>query len=203
MARQWPQCKVSFFPCAAVPLYQEYCLQEVKDNLHGLGKSSVSELLPPQYLQALQSRLGSPCHSEAAPPQLEPLEANPLPPVPHPTPRVTPGTLWQDLDEVKASDLLGSMTPRDIRLQEVVFLCSIQISPRLTTIYVWNKLSEGSYDKNEGKAKPAELVSLLNIPVCFEFCAWQFMHGAHPLFLNLLFYFLDGCSHTNVSLNDL
>lgn len=124
MVHQWPQCKVSFFPCAAVPLYQEYCL-------HRLSKSSVSELLTPQYLQGLQSRLGSPCHSEAAPPQLEPLEATPLPPVTHPTPRVTPGTLWQDLDEVKASDLLSSMTPREIRLQEVDFvLCAIQISLR-------------------------------------------------------------------------
>lgn len=134
MAHQWPQCKVSFFPCAAVPLYQEYCLQEVKDNLHRLGKSSVSELLMPQYLQCLQSRLGSPCHSEAAPPQLEPLEATPLPPVTHPTPRVTPGTLWQDLGEVKASDLLGSMTPREIRLQEVFFFCCSLCHSNLTLL---------------------------------------------------------------------
>lgn len=28
-------------------------------------------------------------------------------------------------------------------------------------------------------------------------------HSAHLLSLNLLFYFLEGCSHTYVSLNDL
>uniref|UniRef100_A0A665SYP1 Si:ch73-15b2.5 n=1 Tax=Echeneis naucrates TaxID=173247 RepID=A0A665SYP1_ECHNA len=35
--------------------------------------------------------------------------------------RVTPCTLWQDLDEVKVSGLLHTLTPRQIRLQESMF----------------------------------------------------------------------------------
>ncbi len=111
-------CCLPFFLCSAVPLYQDYCLQAVKEDLHRLNKSFVSELITPQYLQGLQSRLSPPCHSEATSPQLNPPEATPSSPLPHPI-RVTPCTLWQDLDEVKASGLLSSLTTRDIRLQEV------------------------------------------------------------------------------------
>ncbi|XP_039972351.1 ephexin-1 isoform X2 [Xiphias gladius] len=101
------------------PLYQDYCLQAVKD-LHRLNKSFVSELITPQYLQGLQSRLSTHCHSETTSPQLHPPEATPSSPPPQPI-RVTPCTLWQDLDEVKASGLLSILATREIRLQESMF----------------------------------------------------------------------------------
>ncbi|XP_045885290.1 rho guanine nucleotide exchange factor 19 isoform X2 [Micropterus dolomieu] len=97
------------------PLYQDYCLQAVKDDLHRLKDSSVAELITPQYVQRLQSH----CYTRATSPQLSPREATPSPP-PHPI-RVTPRTLWQDLDEVKASGLLSSLTTRELRLQESMF----------------------------------------------------------------------------------
>ncbi|XP_042365916.1 uncharacterized protein LOC121960309 [Plectropomus leopardus] len=100
------------------PLYQDYCLQEIRDDLHRLSKSFVSELIAPQYLQGLQSRLVAQCGSEAASPQLNSPEVPPSSPPPHPV-RVIPSTLWQDLVEVKASGLLRSLTNREIRLQEV------------------------------------------------------------------------------------
>ncbi|XP_041809100.1 rho guanine nucleotide exchange factor 19 [Chelmon rostratus] len=102
------------------PLYQDYCLQAVKDDLHRLNKSYVSELITPQYVQGLHSRLSPRCHSVAASPLLNHPEAAPPSPLPHPV-RVTPCTLWQELDEVKASGLLSSLTTREIRLQEAMF----------------------------------------------------------------------------------
>ncbi|XP_034544264.1 rho guanine nucleotide exchange factor 19 isoform X2 [Notolabrus celidotus] len=101
------------------PLYQDYCLQEVKEDIFRLT-SFVSELITPQYLQGLQSRLNPSCKSEAASPQLNPDEASPSSHLPQPI-RVTPCTLWQDLEEVKVSGLLGSLTTREIRLQESLF----------------------------------------------------------------------------------
>lgn len=113
--------------CAlAVPLYQEYCLQEMKGCLERMSKSPVSEVVSPRYVQELQSHIGVGCRSEAAlpPPELlEPTPAPPLPPSSRPTPTVTPGTLWQDLEEVKASGILSDMAPREIHLQEVGY-CS-------------------------------------------------------------------------------
>lgn len=113
--------------CAAVPLYQEYCLQEVRGYLQRITKSPVSELLSPQYVQELQGRISSGLHSEAALPPPEPLEPTPTPaphllPLARPIPTVTPGTLWQDLEEVKASGILGTMTPQEVHQQEVGFV---------------------------------------------------------------------------------
>ncbi|XP_040889321.1 rho guanine nucleotide exchange factor 19 [Toxotes jaculatrix] len=106
------------------PLYQDYCLQAVKDDLQRLSRSFVSELITPQYLRGLQSRLISHCHSETTSHQLHPPEETPSPSSssspPHPI-RVIPCTLWQDIDEVKASGLLNSLTTREIRLQEAMF----------------------------------------------------------------------------------
>lgn len=91
----------------------------MKDDLHRLNKSSVLELVDPQYLEGLQSRLSPRCYAEAAYPLLNLSKATPSPPPSQPIPRVTPCTLWQDLNEVKASGLLSGMTTRQIRLQEV------------------------------------------------------------------------------------
>lgn len=112
--------------CAAVPLYQEYCLQEMKGYLERMSKSPASEVVSPRYIQELQSPGGFGCHSEATLPPPEPLEPTPTPPplpLSRPIPTVTPGTLWQDLEEVNASGILSDMTPREIHLQEVGF-CS-------------------------------------------------------------------------------
>ncbi|XP_042261565.1 rho guanine nucleotide exchange factor 19 [Thunnus maccoyii] len=100
------------------PLYQDYCLQAVKDDLHSFSKCSVSELITPQYLQGLQSRLSLLCRSEAPSPQQSLQETTPSS---HHLIKVTPCTLWQDLDEVKAAGLLSSLTTREIRLQESMF----------------------------------------------------------------------------------
>ncbi|XP_019118515.2 rho guanine nucleotide exchange factor 19 [Larimichthys crocea] len=102
------------------PLYQVYCLQMVKEGLDRMNKGFVSRLISPQYVQGLQSRLSLPCPSETASPQLNSAEPAPSSPPPQPI-RVTPCTLWQNLDEVKASGLLNSLTNREIRLQETTF----------------------------------------------------------------------------------
>ncbi|XP_073324968.1 rho guanine nucleotide exchange factor 19 [Pagrus major] len=94
------------------PLYQDCYLQPVKEDLHRLNESVVSELITPQYVQGLQSRYSHGCHSQAM---------TPPSPSPRPVHRVTPCTLWQDLDEVKASGLLSSLTTREICLQERMF----------------------------------------------------------------------------------
>ncbi|XP_057703211.1 rho guanine nucleotide exchange factor 19 [Corythoichthys intestinalis] len=94
------------------PLYQDYCVEAVRGDLQRLNlKTSLSELIAPQYLQALQCRLRPLC-----PPQ----ETSPSPPE-RPAIRVAPCTLWQDLDEVKAAGLLSSLTAQQIRLQESMF----------------------------------------------------------------------------------
>lgn len=107
--------------CVAVPLYQEYCLQEMKGYLQRMSRNPVSELLSPQYVQTLQSRICS--ISEAALPPAGPLEPVPAPSlcpsIPRSIPTVTAGTLWQDLEEVKASGITSNMTAKEIHLQEV------------------------------------------------------------------------------------
>ncbi|XP_075893265.1 rho guanine nucleotide exchange factor 19 isoform X2 [Nelusetta ayraudi] len=106
------------------PLYQEYCLQEMKGYLERMSKSPASEVVSPRYIQELQSPGGFGCHSEATLPPPEPLEPTPTPPplpLSRPIPTVTPGTLWQDLEEVNASGILSDMTPREIHLQELMF----------------------------------------------------------------------------------
>ncbi|KAM8756388.1 rho guanine nucleotide exchange factor 19 [Acanthopagrus schlegelii] len=107
---------INFFP-----LYQDFFLQPVKEDLHRLNKSVVSEHITPQYVQAVQSRYSHGRHSEATSLQLSLCDATPPSPSPPPVPRVTPCTLWQDLDEVKASGLLSSLTTREICLQERMF----------------------------------------------------------------------------------
>ncbi|XP_062259785.1 rho guanine nucleotide exchange factor 5 [Platichthys flesus] len=102
------------------PLYQDYCLQAVRNDLQSLDRTFLSELITPQYLQGLQFLLGPSSQSEATSPQSHPAEVKPSSPLAHPI-RVTPCTLWQDLDEVKASGLLSSLTNREIRLQESMF----------------------------------------------------------------------------------
>ncbi|XP_020484762.1 rho guanine nucleotide exchange factor 19 isoform X2 [Labrus bergylta] len=99
---------VDFFP-----LYQEYCLQDVKEDLSRIAKSFVSELIT-------QSHFHPSFKSVAASPQSSPLQAPPSSLLPQPI-RVIPCTLWQELEEVKASGLLGSLTAREIRLQESMF----------------------------------------------------------------------------------
>lgn len=115
------QCTVphlSLSLCFAVPLYQDYCLRALKDDLNRLNKSLVSELITPLYLQGLQSPLSRHKCSGTSSPIQSPAEATPSSSPTHPI-RVTPCTLWQDLDEVKASGLLRRLTSRQIRLQEV------------------------------------------------------------------------------------
>ncbi|KAI3369986.1 hypothetical protein L3Q82_024788 [Scortum barcoo] len=102
------------------PLYQDYCLQAMKQDLHRLNKGFVSELISPQSLQSLQFRFSPRSRSDATSPRLNPPEATPSSPLPHPI-RVTPCTLWQNLDEVKASGLLSTLTTREIHLQESMF----------------------------------------------------------------------------------
>ncbi|KAG8007729.1 Rho guanine nucleotide exchange factor 5 [Nibea albiflora] len=92
--------------CSAVPLYQDYCLQMVKEGLHRVNKGFVSKLISPQYVQGLQSRLSLTCPSETASPQLNSAEPPPSSPPPQPI-RVTPCTLWQNLDETMF-ELIGS-----------------------------------------------------------------------------------------------
>ncbi|XP_034022215.1 rho guanine nucleotide exchange factor 19 [Thalassophryne amazonica] len=102
------------------PLYQDYCLQAVKDDLHRLNKDFLSELLRPQCLSGLHCRLISPSQSEAASPPLQPAEVTLSPRQTPPHPKVT-CAMWRDLEEVKASDLLSSLSTREIRLQESMF----------------------------------------------------------------------------------
>ncbi|XP_072309022.1 rho guanine nucleotide exchange factor 19 [Eucyclogobius newberryi] len=99
-----------------LPLYQVYYLQNVRDDIQRLKKSSLSELVLPQCVQGLQTALGQIYHSQSPPVCSTP-----------PTPiRVTPSTLWQDLEEVKASGVLRNMSGREIRLHETSFelICS-------------------------------------------------------------------------------
>lgn len=101
--------------CSAVPLYQDYCLQAVSGDPHRLNEPLLSEQLTSTCLQPL----GTPrCSSGATSPQLKHPE-EPSSSIPHPSPEVTLCSCWQDLDEVKASGLLSSMTTREVRLQEV------------------------------------------------------------------------------------
>lgn len=85
----------------------------MKDDLLRLKDGVLSEMITPKHLHSLQTQL---THA-GVPPQLSPRAALHTPP-PQPI-KVTPFTLWQDLHEVKASGLLGSLTAREIRLQEV------------------------------------------------------------------------------------
>ncbi|XP_077384698.1 rho guanine nucleotide exchange factor 19 [Festucalex cinctus] len=99
------------------PLYQDYCVEAVKDDLQRLNtKTSLSELIAPEYLQNLRSRLVP----RESPQQGPPESTSPSPPD-RTVIRVAPCTLWQDLDEVKVTGLLGSLTVQQIRLQESMF----------------------------------------------------------------------------------
>ncbi|XP_028262092.1 rho guanine nucleotide exchange factor 19 [Parambassis ranga] len=104
------------------PLYQDYSLQAVREDLHRLKGSFVSELVTPQYLLAVQSRLSPSSRSASSSPQqsLRSPDGTLSSPPPQPI-RVTPCTLWQDLEEVKVSGLLNSLTRKEIKLQESMF----------------------------------------------------------------------------------
>ncbi|KAF7668514.1 hypothetical protein LDENG_00006990 [Lucifuga dentata] len=102
------------------PLYQHYCLQSIQDDLQRLNKSYVSEVVTSQFLPGLQSPLTPQSNFQTISPQLHSPEVTKCSPPP-PALRVTPCTLWQDLDEVKVSGLLSSLTTREIRLQESMF----------------------------------------------------------------------------------
>lgn len=113
-----------------LPLYQDYCLLNVRHDLQRIKKGSLSELVSPQYRQGLQAKLvkiyGSSVSSETTSPQNSPSTPPVCPSLP-PTPiKVTPSTLWQDLEEVKGSGLLRNLTPKEIRLHETSFelICS-------------------------------------------------------------------------------
>ncbi|KAM9759244.1 rho guanine nucleotide exchange factor 19 isoform 2-T2 [Menidia menidia] len=104
----------------SIPLYQDYCLRAVRDDLRRLKDGCVSELINLKHLQTAQSPL-SPCrHSGVSSPQQKSPGVTRSSPLPQPV-RVTSCTLWRDLEEVKASGLLSSLTAREIRLQESMF----------------------------------------------------------------------------------
>ncbi|XP_028432340.1 rho guanine nucleotide exchange factor 19 isoform X2 [Perca flavescens] len=98
------------------PLYQDYCvgLQAITHGLRRLSTSCVSELISPHGPQ--RRHFGY----EVTSPPLNSTEATSSSPPSHPV-RVTLCTLWQDLEQVKASGLLSSLTTREIRLQESTF----------------------------------------------------------------------------------
>ncbi|XP_067360051.1 rho guanine nucleotide exchange factor 19 [Channa argus] len=102
------------------PLYQEYSLREVKYDLNRLNKSLVSELITPEYLKGLQSPLSPHSRSGTQSPKQSIAETT-VSPLPSHHIKVKPCTLWQELEEVKASGLLRSLTNRQIRLQECMF----------------------------------------------------------------------------------
>lgn len=123
-----------------VPLYQNYSLQAVRNEVHKL-KDNVSELLNPQSVHGLKgvrspesqpvtshrfegkrSPLSPPGHFEFEGPSVK----SPTSPTATLTLLTTPSqsnltssTLWQDLEEVKTSDLLNVLGPKEISLQEV------------------------------------------------------------------------------------
>ncbi|KAK7915994.1 hypothetical protein WMY93_011755 [Mugilogobius chulae] len=94
-----------------LPLYQDYCLHNVRDDIQRLKNSSLSEFLP-QSVQGLQAQLEKLYRSQiSSPPVRDGPAACSTPPTPI---KVTPSTLWQDLEEVKASGVLCNLTPREI-----------------------------------------------------------------------------------------
>lgn len=104
---------------SVVPLYQDYCVQEVQDepqvvqdDPQTLGASPGSELLTASCLQPLL--ISQRCPEARA----LPLGRPPTTPSPSRHP-IYLSSCWRDLDEVKESGLLGTMTTREIRLQEV------------------------------------------------------------------------------------
>ncbi|XP_068567815.1 rho guanine nucleotide exchange factor 19 [Cebidichthys violaceus] len=98
------------------PLYQDYFRQALNDVFDKTFESG----RPQQHLSGVQSQFAAQCFSVAASLQLHPREATQSPPSPQPV-RATPCTLWQDLEEVKKSGLLGILTTKEIRLQESMF----------------------------------------------------------------------------------
>ncbi|KAK5616025.1 hypothetical protein CRENBAI_018480 [Crenichthys baileyi] len=163
------------------PLYQEYSLQAIRDEVRKLKEGFVSDLVKSGSFHGLRSSLTARDHLEAASSYLTP-DSNPssttnfhgrrsavrrhshcgvvsphrspnsssaepcfheraaslsssrrleyeTPEIciedPSPTPpasiKLTSCTLWQDLEEVKASGLLNILTPKEISLQESMF----------------------------------------------------------------------------------
>ncbi|XP_037535289.1 ephexin-1 [Nematolebias whitei] len=122
------------------PLYQNYSLQAVRDEVHKL-KDNVSELINLQSIHGLKE-VRSPESEPATSHRFEGQRSLFSPPgrfegtsVKSPasptatltllsTPsqsNLTSSTLWQDLEEVKTSDLLNVLGPKEISLQETMF----------------------------------------------------------------------------------
>ncbi|KAI9515074.1 hypothetical protein NQZ68_027938 [Dissostichus eleginoides] len=97
------------------PLYQDYCVQAERDDLNKQNTGFVCELTIPLELQ---TSIIDFCVAEDKSFQLLSIAANiclaKAPPV-------RCSTLWQDLEEVKASGLLRRLPDREIRLQELMF----------------------------------------------------------------------------------
>ncbi|KAK5872590.1 hypothetical protein PBY51_013274 [Eleginops maclovinus] len=97
------------------PLYQDYCVQAERDDLNQQNTGFVCELTIPQELQ---TPIIDFCVAEDKGFQLLSIAANACLAS---APPVRGSTLWQDLEEVKASGLLRRLPDRDIRLQELMF----------------------------------------------------------------------------------
>lgn len=100
---------------SAVPLYQDYCLKAVQDEARTLRASHMSELLTSSCLRSFVSP--QLCSEARASPLSSPQTTSS--PSHHPIQRANLYSCWRDLDEVKESGLLSTMTTREIRLQEV------------------------------------------------------------------------------------
>lgn len=99
----------SHFICpVAVPLYQEYWLTCMKAELRKAQHKKLADIVEPR------------CRSAVPHPAATSPTCVPSPPGLH----VAPYALWQQLPEVKRQNLLHTLTPRDIRHQEVGFYCS-------------------------------------------------------------------------------
>lgn len=105
---------------SAVPLYQDY-YQVGQDEP---STSRVSGLLSSSCLPSPSSHQW--CSGARAPLLGSPQTGSSSPH--HPVQRVSLCSCWRDLDEVKESGLLSTMTTREIRLQEVwLFLSTFAI----------------------------------------------------------------------------
>lgn len=120
----------------AVPLYQNYSLQAMRNEVHKL-KDHVSELISPQSthcLKGVPSPESEPVKSHRFEGQQSPLghfegtsvTSSPVSPTATltllstpPQSKMTSSTLWQDLEEVRKSNLLNVLAPKEISLQEV------------------------------------------------------------------------------------
>ncbi|KAK1796594.1 hypothetical protein P4O66_009625 [Electrophorus voltai] len=95
----------SYFSYVAVPLYQEYWLKCVKEDLHKVKQKKQADCVVAHRLAGTRSPSASRSASVPSPPGLH----------------VTPYALWQELPEVKRQSLVNILAAKDIRLQEAMF----------------------------------------------------------------------------------